>query len=68
MFNANKLKDIILCIHIKHRQWIQGVKAVLEITVAIGHFLTNFDIWPTKIHFGWLNLLYIFNGMAIDNL
>ena len=38
---------------------------VLEITV--GHW-PFFNIWPTKIHFGRPNLLYIFNGMAIDNL
>jgi len=31
-------------------------------------FLTNFNIWPTKIHFGWPILLSIFNGMAINNL
>ena len=39
--------------------------AVLEITV--GHW-PFFNIWLTKIHFGRPNLLYIFNGMAIDNL
>ena len=26
-----------------------------------------FNIWPTKLHFGWPNLLYIFNGTAINN-
>ena len=37
--------------------------------LAIGHFsLTNFNIWLTKIHFGWPKLLYIFNGTAINNV
>ena len=35
---------------------------------GIGHFPINFNIWPTKIHFGRPNLLCIYNGMAIDNL
>ena len=35
---------------------------------CIGHFPTNFSIWTTKIHFGWPNFLYIFNGTAISNL
>jgi len=35
---------------------------VLEITVDLGYFLTNFNIWPTKIHFDHPILLYIFNG------
>ena len=39
---------------------------VLEKTVGIGHFPTNFSIWLTKIHFGWPNFLYIFK--AISNL
>jgi len=39
---------------------------MLEITV--GHFPTNFNIWLTKIHFCQPILLYIFNGMAINNL
>ena len=29
---------------------------------------TIFSIWPTKIHFGQPNFLYIFNGTAINNL
>ena len=34
-------------------------------------FLTNFNIWPTKIYFGWPNFQYIFcsiNETAIINL
>jgi len=49
----------ILCI-------VLDIRSVLEITV--GQFLTNFNIWPTKIHFGQPILLYIFNGMVINNL
>ena len=47
-------------------EYMVGIYHNVEIT--IGHFPTNFNIWPTKIHFGLPNLLYIFNGMAIDNL
>ena len=35
--------------------------------LAIGHFLTNFNIWPTIIYFGWPNFLYIFNGQQLHN-
>ena len=35
---------------------------------AIDHFPTNFNIYPTKVHRNRPNLLYIFNGMAINNL
>jgi len=38
------------------------------VQLAIGYFLTNFNIWPTKIYFGWPILLYVFNGMVINNL
>ena len=31
-------------------------------------FLTHFSIWPNWVQFGRTNLLYIFNGGAIDNL
>ena len=30
--------------------------------------MCNFNVWPTKIHFGQSNLLYIYNGMEINNL
>jgi len=40
----------------------------VDLFVPVGHFPTNLKIWPTKIHFGWRILLYIFNGMAINNL
>ena len=40
---------------------------VLEITAGHWPFLTNFNIWLTKIYFGRPNLLYIFNGKAINN-
>jgi len=36
---------------------------VLEITVGHWPFSTNFNIWLTKIHFGWPILLYIFNNL-----
>ena len=39
-------------------------KAVLEIAAGDWPF---FNIWPTKIHFGQPNLLYIFNGKAINS-
>jgi len=37
-------------------------ETVLEIQLSIGHFLTNFNIWLTEIHFDRPILLYIFNG------
>jgi len=46
--------------------FLYGIFSMLEITV--GHFLTNFNIWLTKIHFGRPILLYIINEMAINNL
>jgi len=52
--------------YVRNILWGPLTSAVLEITV--GHFLSNFNIWPIKIHFGWPILLYIFNGMAINNL
>jgi len=59
---------IYLIVHCQVRTevLIQYMYTVLKITVD--HFLTNFNSWPTKIHFGWPILLYIFNGMAINNL
>ena len=42
--------------------------AVLEITVGHWPFPNNFSIWLIKIHFGWPKFLYIFNGIAINNL
>ena len=41
---------------------------MLEITVGHRPFSDQFQHLLTKIHFGQPNLLYIFNGMAIDNL
>ena len=42
--------------------------AVLEITVGHWPFPNNFSIWLIKIHFGWPKFLYIFNGIAINDL
>jgi len=41
---------------------------VLEITVGHWPFSDQFNIWLTKIHFGRPSLLYIFNGIVINNL
>ena len=37
------------------------------LAITVGHWPFS-DIWLTKIHFGWPNLLYIFNGKVIKNL
>ena len=42
--------------------------AVLEITVGHWPFSDQFQHLADQIHFGRPNLLYIFNGMANDNL
>jgi len=41
---------------------------VLEITVSHWPFSNQFQHLANQIHFGWPILLYIFNGMAINNL
>jgi len=51
------------------RIFLRNINIVVTVQeITIGHFPTNFNIWLTKIHFGWPILLYIFNGMAINNL
>ena len=44
-----------------------GVYMHTVLEIRAGHW-PFFNIWPNKIHFGQPNLLYIFNGIAINNL
>jgi len=63
---------IAACVKTLYSNCYKYITSVLETTVqlqlAIGHFPTNFNIWLTKIHFGWPILLYTINGMTFNNL